>query len=84
MADNIRRVVSGKMRNLTLIRRLYRMRKRMWESDGIPAVDAGSQATYPVKKGDLAFDYTNNKIYVCSVAPTAEANATFVEITQGA
>jgi hypothetical protein len=56
----------------------------MWESDGIPAVDAGSQATYPVKKGDLAFDYTNNKIYVCSVAPTAEANATFVEITQGA
>lgn len=51
-----------------------------WEAAGTPAVDAGSQATYPVATGDLAYDYTNGYAYICSVAPTANTAATFVKI----
>ena len=51
-----------------------------WQADGTPAVDAGSQATYPVAAGDLAYDYTNVYAYICSVAPTANTAATFVKM----
>ena len=51
-----------------------------WKAAGTPAVDAGSQATYPVVTGDLAYDYTNGYAYICSVAPTANTAATFVKM----
>lgn len=55
-------------------------RRAKWHSDGVPAVDAGSQATYPVSTGDLAWDYTNSHAYIASVAPTANTAATFVKM----
>ena len=55
-------------------------RKAKWFAAGTPAVDAGSQATYPVETGDLAFDVTNSYAYICSVAPTANTAATFVKM----
>lgn len=57
------------------------IRKRArWVASGTPAVDAGSQATYPVAASDLAYDYTNGYAYVCTVAPTANTAATFVKL----
>ncbi len=57
------------------------LRKRAkWHSDGTPAVDAASQATYPVAVGDLAWDYTNSYAYIATVAPTANTAATFVKM----
>ena len=55
-------------------------RKAKWQAAGTPAVDAGSQATYPVETGDLAWDYTNSYAYICTVAPTANTAATFVKM----
>ena len=55
-------------------------RRARWHSDGAPAVDAGSQATYPVKLGDLAYDFTNDAGYIASVEPTANTAATFVKM----
>jgi hypothetical protein len=55
-------------------------RRAKWSAAGTPAVDAGSQATYPVAVGDLAWDYTNSYAYICSVAPTANTAATFVKM----
>jgi len=55
-------------------------RKAKWHAAGTPAVDAGSQATYPVATGDLAWDVTNSYAYICSVAPTANTAATFVKL----
>jgi len=56
------------------------IKKARWFSDGTPAVDANSHTTYPVKTGELAYDYTNNYGYICSVAPTASTAATFVKL----
>ena len=55
-------------------------RRCRWEADGTPAVDANSHAAYPVKTGDLAYDYTNDYAYIDSVAPTASTAATFVKL----
>ena len=55
-------------------------RRAKWHSDGAPTVDAGSQASYPVKTGDLAWDYTNSYAYIDTVAPTANTAATFVKL----
>ena len=51
-----------------------------WKAAGVPAVDAGSQATYPVATGDLAWDYTNEHAYIATVAPAANTAATFVKL----
>jgi hypothetical protein len=61
-------------------RSLQHLTQRLWYSEGVPAVDAGSQATYPVATGDFAYDITNNHVYVCTVAPTAGVAATFVKM----
>jgi len=49
-----------------------------------PAVTAGGQATYSVEKGDwvLRQDASNEieSLWICTVAPTASTNATFVEV----
>jgi hypothetical protein len=55
-------------------------RRAKWSANGTPAVDAGSQASYPVQTGDLAWDYSNSYAYICSVAPTANTAATFVKM----
>lgn len=55
-------------------------RRAKWHANGVPAVDAGSQATYPVQTGDLAYDYTNKHAYIATVAPTASTAATFVKL----
>lgn len=51
-----------------------------WSSSDPPTVDAGSQDTYPVEAGDLAWDYTNEDAYICTVAPAAGNAATFVKL----
>lgn len=55
-------------------------KRARWYSAGTPAVDAGSQATYPVATGDLAWDVTNSYAYIATVAPTANTAATFVKL----
>jgi len=55
-------------------------RRAKWYAAGTPAVNAGSQATYPVATGDLAWDATNSYAYICTVAPTANTDATFVKL----
>jgi hypothetical protein len=64
-----RRLIAGKtkMRNLFLC-------------SAAPTVDAGSQATYPLYVNDLVYDYTNDDIYQCTVAPTASTAATFTKV----
>jgi hypothetical protein len=61
-------------------RRPARFMRRMWWSAGSPAVDAGSQDTYPVEHGDLAYDSTNDACYVCTTAPEATTDAVFTQI----
>ena len=55
-------------------------RRAQWSAAGVPAVDSGSQNTYPVETGDLAWDYTNGDAYICTVAPAASTAATFVKL----
>ena len=55
-------------------------RRAKWYAAGTPSVDAGSQATYPVATGDLAYDTTNAYAFICSVAPTASTAATFIKM----
>jgi hypothetical protein len=55
-------------------------RKARWVSDGTPVVDAGSHTTYPVATADLVYDHTNEYAYICTVAPTASTDATFVKL----
>jgi hypothetical protein len=84
MATNIEKCAQSKSRNLNIIKQLYRLTRRTWYSEGTPTVDAADADDYGAVKGDLAYDYTNKKIYVCTVAPESPStNATFVEITQG-
>lgn len=58
---------------------LAAMKRRCWWAKGVPAVDSGSQAAYPVQIGDPAFDNTNTDAYICTVAPAASTAATFVK-----
>ena len=44
-----------------------------------PYVDAGSQATYPVQIGDLAYRVDTDEVFICSVAPAAATAATFIQ-----
>ena len=55
-------------------------RRAQWSADGAPAVDIADRDDYPVKAGDLAWDYTNGDAYICTVAPTGSVNATFVKL----
>jgi len=45
-----------------------------------PAVDAGSQDSYPVSVGDLAYRLDTDEVFVCSVAPAAATAATFIQM----
>ena len=56
------------------------LKKQCWYSDGMPVVDANSHETYPAVIGNLAYDYTNDDSYICTVTPTASTAATFVKI----
>ena len=85
MANNLGRAQNGHgifKKILTALgkRNQGELLRRMWYSAGVPAVDAGSQTTYPVEIGDLAYDTTNGHAYVCTVAPAAGAAATFVKM----
>ena len=53
-------------------------RRKVWRSAGAPTIDAGSQATYPLRVDDWVIDTTNNNAYTCSVAPAASTAATFI------
>lgn len=55
-------------------------RRIWWSASADPAVDAGSQATYPVSVGDLAYRNDSAEPFVCTVAPTANTAATFVQL----
>lgn len=57
-----------------------KLRNILWSCSGAPTIDAGSQETYPVLLGNLVYDYTNNDLYVCTVAVAQGTAATFVKI----
>jgi hypothetical protein len=60
---------------------LAAMINRCWyAASADPAVDAGSQATYPVQVGDPAYRVDSDEAFICSVAPTANTAATFVQL----
>lgn len=85
MADTVRLAKDGEAVLAKILRSLGKhnlgeLKHRLWTSNGAPAVDAGSQATYPVEIGDLAMRESNNMPYVCTVAPTANTAATFVAL----
>jgi hypothetical protein len=57
------------------------MFKRVWVSTGAtPAIDAGSQATYPAQAGDFGYRSDNSTAFICTVAPAAATAATFTAI----
>jgi len=59
---------------------INRVRHRCWYAAAAdPAVDAGSQATYPVEIGDLAYRVDSDEVFICSVAPAANTAATFIQ-----
>lgn len=55
-------------------------KRARWSANGTPAVDSGDQNSYPVKTSDLAWDYGGSNAYICTVAPAAATNATFVKL----
>lgn len=60
---------------------LRRWQKHVWfAATADPAVDAGSQDTYPVRLGELAYREDTDEAFICSVAPTANTNATFIQL----
>ena len=57
--------------------------QRVWVTPSTaadPSVDAGSQATYPVAIGDLAYRKDTDEVFICSVAPAAATAATFIQM----
>ncbi len=59
---------------------MKRLKSRMWYCDEAPTVDAASQATYPITKGELIYDKTNDDAYICTVSPAASTAGTFVKM----
>ena len=60
---------------------IARARHRIWiAASGDPYVDAGSQGTYPVEIGDLAYRVDSDEAFVCSVAPAANTDSTFIQL----
>jgi hypothetical protein len=83
MADTVTPAKDGEIVFAKIMRALGKhnlgeLKHRLWTSNGAPAVDAGSQASYPVEVGDLCMRQSNSYPYVCTVAPTANTAATFV------
>ena len=55
--------------------------RRVWVAqDADPAVDAASQGTYPVQIDDFAYRVDDDEAFICTVAPTANTAATFVQL----
>lgn len=92
MADNITRISkSGETALRKICKKLTwgssvnvgiaQLRRRCWIVDGnAPAVDAGSQATYPIQTGDMVYRVASDYAYICTVKPTATTAATFVKL----
>ena len=89
MADNLNIAKNGSRVLSKILKKLsfsasghskYVLLKATWWSTGAPAVDAGSQGTYPVALGNLAYDNTNDDAYICTVIPAANTAATFVKM----
>lgn len=60
---------------------IHRFKRRIWvAASADPMVDAGSQATYPVAIGDLAYRLDSDEVFICSRAPAAATAATFVQM----
>ncbi len=60
---------------------LRRWQKRVWyAASADPAVDSGSQDEFPVEKGDLAYREDTDEAFICSVAPAATTDATFIQM----
>ena len=70
--------------NSTSPRAWLRRKKRVWvvgpNTAADPAVDANSHLTYPVKVGELAYREDSDEAFICSVAPTANTAATFIQL----
>lgn len=88
MASTVRSAGSGSRIRDKIFRKLGWARGAMgaiakvakWQSDGAPTIETTDYLAYPAKTGDLAYDYTSGHAYVCTVAPTASVNATFVKL----
>lgn len=61
--------------------RLRRWQKEVWVSASAdPSVDSGSQGTFPVKIGNLVYREDTDEVFICSVAPAASTDATFIQM----
>jgi hypothetical protein len=56
-----------------------RLKRRVWvAASADPAIDSGSQDTYPAEIGDWAYRVDSDEAFICSVAPAATTNASFI------
>lgn len=56
-------------------------KKRCWvAATADPYVDAGSQGDYPVEIGDVAYRVDTDEAFICSVAPAANTDSTFIQM----
>lgn len=86
MADTVIKAKDGSTVMRKILKKLNMnnlndMKRRCWYSASAdPAVDAGSQATYPVAVGDMAYRVDSDEAFIATVAPTASTAATFVQL----
>ncbi len=60
---------------------MARTRRRVWWcTGGDPAVDSGSESTYPVAIGDFVYRDDTDEVFICSVAAEATTDATFIQL----
>ncbi len=86
MADTVTHAKNGAKTLRKILLRLKHndigsIRKRLWVSSGSdPAVDAGSQGSYPMKVGDFCYRSDSDEVFICSVKVTANTAATVIQL----
>jgi len=62
-------------------RRTGLKQRRVWvAASADPNVDSGSQDTYPVTAGDFGYRVDDDEVFICTVAPAASTDSTFVQL----
>jgi len=62
-------------------RRTGLKQRRVWvAASADPNVDSGSQDTYPVAVSDFAYRVDSGEAFICTVAPAATTDSTFVQL----
>ena len=58
-----------------------KIKRNMWIAvSADPAIDAGSQGTYPLSIEQLVYRIDTDEVFICSVAPAAATAATFIQL----